>query len=111
LLQFKEQFIRLISFAAQQSAEKSIKAYLAHKKLRFPNTHNIDDLLKILRVVDSDFAWSLEDSAALSDYAIAYRYPDAAKEELTFEKVEELVGIAEKTLERILLKISEIVNY
>lgn len=93
LLQFNEQFMRLISFAAQQSAEKAIKAYLVHAKLRFPNTHNIDDLIKILKQQNPNLAAELESAAILSDYAIAYRYPDAAKEELDLETVKRLVEI------------------
>ncbi len=80
---------------------------MVHKKLRFPNTHNIDDLLKILKSVDLESASALEKTAVLSDYAIAFSYPDAAKEELTIEKAKELVRIADEALKLILDKLNE----
>ncbi len=107
LLELNDRFIRLISFAAQQCAEKAIKAYLVHRKLRFPNTHNIDDLLKILKSVEPELSETLKQAAILSDYAIAFRYPDASKEDLTLPMVINLVQIADKTLDTILRKLGD----
>ena len=105
LLEMKERFLRLIVFTSQQAAEKIMKAYLTHHKMRFPKTHEIEDLAKIIKSIDGDLAQNLFQASKLTQYAIAFRYPDAAKENLTLELGIEAVQIAKKTVEFILEKL------
>ena len=102
LLEYEDRFLRLIVFAAQQSAEKSIKSFLTHQKCRFPNTHDIENLLKIVEQKNPELAKNLHEANYLTAYAIAFRYPDAATEELNHVLALKAVGIAERTMKLIL---------
>jgi HEPN domain-containing protein len=67
----------LVAYHAQQCAEKHLKAYLVFHGVDFPRTHNISALLELC----SDYAeWplALRDAEALTDYAVATRYPGEA---------------------------------
>jgi HEPN domain-containing protein/predicted nucleotidyltransferase len=65
---------RLACFHAQQAAEKALKAALVHDAIRFPKTHDLQELVKALpsrwsvRNLDVDLAW-------LSRWALTARYP------------------------------------
>ncbi len=65
---------RLVCWAAQQAAEKAVKAALVYAGIRFPKSHDID---RLLRMVPGD--WNLSpdvaDAAWLSDWALESRYP------------------------------------
>lgn len=102
LLEYEDRFLRLIVFAAQQSAEKSIKSFLTHQKCRFPNSHDIENLLKIVRQKNPELAENLYDANRLTAYAIAFRYPDAATEDLDLALALKAVAIAERTMKIIL---------
>jgi len=63
-----------VCFHAQQCAEKYLKALLAANGIDFPRTHEIETLVDLLPVElrpDID----AESEAALSEYAVASRYP------------------------------------
>lgn len=75
-------------FHAQQAAEKSIKAFLAFHKVRFPKTHSIEELLKLVVKVDPDLASRLSSAAILTEYVIKYRYPSSSDESVALEKSE-----------------------
>ena len=61
---------------AQQAAEKALKAVLVAAKVSFPPTHNLKVLLERL---PNDLAVpnQVMQSASLTPYAVASRYPDA----------------------------------
>ena len=65
---------RVACFHAQQAAEKALKAALVHDAIRFPRTHDLEQLVQALparwsvRKVNADLAW-------LSRWAVAARYP------------------------------------
>ena len=65
---------RLAAYHAQQCAEKYLKAYLVHKEVDFPFTHNISLLLELC---EESGAWAgtLRDAEALTRYAVTTRYP------------------------------------
>ncbi len=102
LAEYEDRFLRLIVFAAQQSAEKSIKAFLTQVKSRYPNTHDIEDLLKLVTKKDPELAEALHEATHLTAYAIAFRYPDAATSELNLALALKAINIAERTLDIIL---------
>lgn len=63
-----------LCFHAQQAVEKTLKAVLVFLNVHFPTTHNIRTLIDFLP--DSmDIPQFVEDSAALTDYAVLSRYP------------------------------------
>lgn len=102
LSEFGDRFLRLIVFASQQSAEKSIKAFLTQEKIRHPHSHDIEDLLKLVAKKNPTLAERLHEGIHLTAYAIAFRYPDAATSELNLALALKAVEIAEKTLKIVL---------
>ena len=83
---------RLIAYHAQQSVEKCLKAYLVHKGIDFPYTHNISRLLELCA---EQAAWTeqIEDAEELTPYAISTRYP-GEDDEVTEEETSRAIGIA-----------------
>lgn len=83
-------------FHSQQAAEKALKGYLAFNKQRFDKTHILGNLLKGVENVDSNFAKDLRPAEILTDYAIAYRYPEEGnvKVPLTNEVAENALKLA-----------------
>lgn len=63
---------RLISYHAQQCAEKYLKAYLVFKQLDFPYTHNIRSLMQLCV---GDWIGEISDADELTPYAVTTRYP------------------------------------
>jgi HEPN domain-containing protein len=71
------------AFHAQQCVEKYLKARLVQSNIRFPKTHDLDQLLDLC--LPHDPLWSVFRAMVveLSSYAVAYRYPgDSATREL-----------------------------
>lgn len=102
LLELDSKYIRLVVFLSQQSVEKALKAYLTHFKQRFIKTHEIEELIKQVRSIDKSLAESLYPASDLTEFAIAYRYPDAAKGELTLEIAGNSVKTADEAVNAII---------
>ena len=90
-----EGFFALSVFHSQQAAEKALKAYLVFNSIRVPKSHDIGDLLALIELKDKNFADLLKPCQDLTDYAVAYRYPDAQKKPLTQQAVTEAISQAE----------------
>ena len=82
---------RLAAYHAQQCAEKYLKAYLVHKEVDFPFTHNISLLLELC---EESGAWAgtLRDAEALTRYAVTTRYP-GEEAEVALDKAQQAVAI------------------
>ena len=82
---------RLAAYHAQQCAEKYLKAYLVHKEVDFPFTHNISLLLELC---EESGAWAetLHDAEALTRYAVTTRYP-GEEAEVALDKAQQAVAI------------------
>ena len=90
---------RLVAFHAQQCVEKCLKAYLVHREVDFPYTHNISYLLTLC----ADFGpWAsqLHEAEGLSRYATTVRYP-GEDIEVTAEHGEDSVRIARRVQDAI----------
>jgi len=61
-------------FHAQQAAEKHLKAFLTHKEVPFPYTHNLTRLVELCARVDSEFRSLLPQVEPLTPYAVRPRY-------------------------------------
>jgi HEPN domain-containing protein len=63
-----------LCFHAQQAVEKSLKAVLVELGVAFPRTHSIERLIDLLpeKILRTRF---LKESAKLTIYATAFRYP------------------------------------
>ena len=93
----KEGFFRGACFAAQQSAEKALKAYLLSKEITIPRIHDLVTLNHQCLNVRTEFKDLEEDCRLLSSYYISSRYPDVAEfEEYSEDQSEEAVQSAEK---------------
>jgi HEPN domain-containing protein len=69
-----------IMFHAQQSAEKSMKAFLAWHDIPFRKTHNLEELGQQCVIVDVMLAPVADQAAPLSEYAWKFRYPGETDE-------------------------------
>jgi HEPN domain-containing protein len=67
-------------FHSQQAAEKAVKAFLTFHQIPFRKTHNLTDLGSQCASVDPSLEALLREVADLTDYASAFRYPDAPYE-------------------------------
>jgi HEPN domain-containing protein len=67
-------------FHSQQAAEKAVKAFLTFHQIPFRKTHDLTDLGSQCASVDPSLEGILREVADLTDYASAFRYPDAPYE-------------------------------
>jgi len=73
----------IVCFHCQQCAEKYLKALLVETNIRFPKTHDLLALLKLLSSVAPSLTPFYEKLEPLNGYAVEFRYPSesATKEE------------------------------
>jgi HEPN domain-containing protein len=72
-------------FHSQQAAEKAAKAFLTFRQIPFRKTHDLTDLGSQCASIDPSLEPILREVAKLTDYASAFRYPDAPYEPDTAE--------------------------
>jgi HEPN domain-containing protein len=72
-------------FFCQQAAEKAAKAFLTFHQIAFRKTHDLKDLGLQCVTADPSLGPILQDVEELTDYASAFRYPDAPYEPDTAE--------------------------
>ena len=65
-----------LCFELQQCAEKSLKALLIHRGIKFPRTHALAELLDLLIEDGVSIPPEIINSARLTQYAVEARYPD-----------------------------------
>lgn len=95
-----KKYLRTIPYHAQQAAEKSIKGYLAHKKIKFPSVHDIGKLATLVLSINPELTDLLKEADELTDYAVQFRYPDAVnRRDPTIKDAKEALKIAKKTYE------------
>jgi HEPN domain-containing protein len=82
-----------LCFDAQQAAEKAIKAVLIHLNVRFPYTHDLARLLSLAGQTGVVVPDDVKLAVALTEYAVATRYPSPA-EPVSLEEYEEAVSLA-----------------
>ncbi len=80
-----------VCFHAQQTAEKYLKAFLQERRVAFPKTHNLIELLELCSPVDPSFEMQRDQLILLDRYAVRYRYPgesaDKTEARLVFRSV------------------------
>ena len=74
-------------FHSQQAAEKALKGFLTYRQVAFRRTHDLTDLGTQCLVVDATLEPILREVEGLTDYATAFRYPDAPWVGLVFRWV------------------------
>ncbi len=69
-------FVEPAKFHAQQCVEKSLKAVLSAKKIRFNRTHDLTELVDSLTVAGFPPPFESSDLGKLNPYAVLFRYDD-----------------------------------
>ena len=67
-------------FHSQQAAEKAVKAFLTFHQIAFRKTHDLTDLGAQCAAADPSLEAVMRQAQELTDYASAFRYPDAPYE-------------------------------
>jgi HEPN domain-containing protein len=96
-------FSKAAVFHCQQAGEKALKEFLIYNGKTLRKVHDISVLAKSVLEVSPTLNDLLKKADTLSAYAIAYRYPDAAKEELTVDMVNKAITITDQVLSEIQL--------
>jgi len=86
-----------ICFHAQQAAEKALKAVLLHRKVDFPFTHDLEQLVDVAQNAGITIPDDLSDIGSLTPYAVQARYPGFWGE-ITDSDLDEAVTLAERAL-------------
>ena len=73
----------LVCFLCQQCAEKYLKARLVEAGIRFPKTHDLEEVLDLLLPIEPHLGTFRRKLASLTNHAFEFRYPgeSATKEE------------------------------
>ena len=86
-----------VCFHAQQAAEKSIKAVLLLRRIEFPLTHDLEELLKISEDQGLLPSEEVQEAVHLTPYAVETRYPGYL-EQITEDDVKDALRIAEQAI-------------
>lgn len=100
-------YSNIVAFNCQQCVEKAIKGYLIFNRVRPPKTHSIGDLAVMVGAFDEKLSKELMKADKLTDYAVAYRYPDASKETMTSAKADGALKMAGKIHDALLARIQD----
>ena len=73
----KGPLLDLVCFLTQQCAEKYLKAFLVSKKIDFPKTHDLIELLRLALPSNRGLDVLEEDLLSLTPFAVNFCYPDA----------------------------------
>lgn len=77
---FGENNFSYTCFFAEQSAQKSLKAFLLYKDKRFVTIHSVGVLLEEAAKLEESFIPFIDEGKRLDRHYIASRYPDALPE-------------------------------
>ena len=80
-LAHSNRFFEWACFCAEQSAEKSLKAYLIFKDWKIPHLHRLSVLFRMCRKIDPEFKKLHLPFRALENLTFISRYPFAIPEE------------------------------
>jgi HEPN domain-containing protein len=100
-----EGFWEDLCFDAHQAAEKAVKAALVLRGLEFPRTHQIAELLVLLRQAGHEVPERVWQARDLSDYATAARYP------VTDEPVDPRQPVGEEEYRRAVAAAESVVHW
>ncbi len=97
----------IIGFHAQQSSEKLLKALLMGKNISYRRTHDLRELIDLIRDNDIEFPESLMEIRTLSPFAVEFRYdyiPLEEEDEFNRQRALEMVQQLRKWVENTLLE-------
>lgn len=80
----------IFGFHAQQAIEKALKAWCARRRIEYPLTHDLSELVALLREDGCDVE-AFEDLLRFNAFAVMLRY-EALEEESPFFERERVIG-------------------
>jgi len=80
----------IFGFHAQQAVEKALKAWCAHRSITYPLTHDLSELLSLLRE-DGCTVEAFNDLLRFNAFAVLFRYEALDEEAPNFDR-ERVVG-------------------
>ncbi len=89
----------IVGFHAQQVVEKSLKAVLASRGVRFPWVHDVRLLIDMVADAGVPIPEGLEEATFLTTYAVDMRYPGEPQEPLDRQEAVSLVARVSKWAE------------
>jgi len=95
-----------ICFHAQQAVEKSLKALLLFLKIDFPLTHDLEELVDIIKLTDISVPSFFNKSGTLTPYAVETRYPGLWGE-ITKNDVDNAISLSEQIMSWVKAYISD----
>lgn len=97
--------LAIVFYHCQQSAEKSLKAYLNYRSKNIPKTHDLVGLLNYCALLDSEFKNLATEAYDLNPFSTSTRYPDDAYFLPSMDTAIVCIKQAEKILEFVQNKI------
>lgn len=94
-----ESMNRTIGFLCQQSAEKAMKAYLSHHKVKFGKIHDLQVLGNEVVKISPSVKGLMIRAVSLTPYAVEFRYPESADKPVTTDQIKSAIGLAEFILQ------------
>jgi HEPN domain-containing protein len=88
------------AFHLQQAAEKTLKAYLASRSVRFANIHDLSKLLALAETIDVGFDQLANAADTLAPFAVEIRYP-GDWDDLTRDEYSEVKRAAQEIVESV----------
>lgn len=64
-----------VCFHAQQAVEKAFKAVLLNRRIDFPFTHDLEELIAVFERSGTGLPSGLQEAGMLTPYAVESRYP------------------------------------
>jgi HEPN domain-containing protein len=83
-----------VCFHAQQAAEKAIKAVFLSRKIDFPLTHDLEELIEIADRHKLVLSSDVREAGALTPYAVETRYP-GVEQGVSVKEVNAAIQLAE----------------
>jgi len=90
-----------VSFHAQQTCEKALKAFLAWHDRPFRKTHNLEEIGEVCLAIDASLRSIIDRAAPLSEYAWRFRYPGDANDP-TPDEAEAAMSIARAVFQAVI---------
>ncbi len=104
LIKLQDPLFDIAVYHCQQSAEKSLKAYLTAHGVIFQKTHNLIVLLGLCTPLDADFSNLYLIAATLTPYVSEFRYPGDLTEP-SQEDAEQALDMADSVLKFVIQKL------
>lgn len=96
----------IFGFHAQQAAEKLLKVWLTLLRERYPLTHDLDHLLRLVQIREPD-AGQFEDLVEYNPYAVQFRYGHPYTDEADINRKETAIRL-HALRQRVMHRLTEI---